>query len=155
GDLAGEARRAALVLDEVEQYEKTWNEQLVANWSEWQDRITTAAVDVFSDDGGRSAALPAQYQEQTRRTEEAARRRAETLARWHERCGITAMAVHEATGALHRTVGVLGSGTRSAGAPTDPATARARLAVLAFRDLLGDHGPGLADQVAAVVAGLT
>jgi hypothetical protein len=86
--LAGEARRVGQVIAEVEQFEKSWNQQLVANWSEWQDRVTTSAVALLpGTDDAHSAELTARYQEETRRAEDASRRREEALRAWHTTCG--------------------------------------------------------------------
>src|SRR4051812_1046318 len=48
--LAADARQTGQVIREVEGREKSWNQQVVANWSEWQDRGTTALAGVFGDD---------------------------------------------------------------------------------------------------------
>jgi hypothetical protein len=99
--LAEEAARLAQVVAEVEQYEKSWNQQFVANWSEWQDRVTTAAAGLLpGGDDERSRQLNRLYQEQTRHTEEASARRRQALARWHTQCGAAAMSLRVATGQL-------------------------------------------------------
>jgi hypothetical protein len=98
--LADEARRIGHVIEDVEQYEKSWNQQLVTNWSEWQHRTmraTTAGLPWAdeADDAG-SAELTAYYQEQTRRTEEASRRREQALVDWHNLCKGVAVALDDA-----------------------------------------------------------
>jgi hypothetical protein len=102
-DLALEARRTAQVITEVERYEKSWDEQLAANVSEWEARTTAAIGELLpGDDGGASAELTRMHQERTRRTEEASARRAEALARWHAVCGTVAASMRAAIGELDR-----------------------------------------------------
>jgi hypothetical protein len=106
GELAATAGRVGSVIVEVEPYEKAWNEQLVANASEWADRYTTAlGVAVGLADRNELWAETAEYQERTRRTEEASERRRQALVEWHEACRVTVDALRSATALLHRLAG--------------------------------------------------
>jgi hypothetical protein len=101
--LAADARRIGRTIAEIEVHEKSWNQQLVANWSEWQDRTTTAlAAHLPGGEDTRNREITEQYQEQTRITEDASRRREAALRQWHDVCGGVALALDVATDVLNR-----------------------------------------------------
>jgi hypothetical protein len=107
------ARQAARELEEVkaverslgEPLDKPWNQQTVANWSEWQDRATTAAGGIVRRDDRASAELTARYQEQTRRREAAVQRRDAAVRRWVQACGDAVDVVNRATATFDRCAG--------------------------------------------------
>jgi hypothetical protein len=162
GQLAETARRVGAVIVEVEPYEKAWNEQLVANVGEWADRYTTAlGVAVGLTDRHELGAETAEYQELTRRTEEASERRRRALIEWHETCRVTVDALHSATALLHRLTGdgldaPLGRLPSSA-VVVDPAVVDARLGDV--RAALDSGGWGVRgndlDRVRELLSGLS
>ena len=97
-ELADTAAHVGAVIAEVEQFEKSWDEQLLANAGEWAVRTAAAGgarLGLVDDTG--SAAVTAHFQEQTRRAEAASERRRVALLDWHRTCEAVVRTLRSAT----------------------------------------------------------